>query len=224
MYIPFRQNHSQEPFLSPLGKRRRPFPAIAAPLAVTAIGGIALVVAAGALFSGMANRTGAASAPSILAEEEASPFTPIAELEKPSPAVETPAAQDEASTAAIPAAAAPAEPDLPALSFNAPVAADDDGIAMLEVIPDIPLEDEPQPAATTDDQAEEVAAAQPSPGQAPATVKSAVNLRAAPRSGSEVLSVVPAKAQIEAQRDCNWCAVTYDGRKGFIYKSFIDYR
>ena len=227
MYIPFRQNRAQEPFLSPLGKKQRSLPAVAAPLAVTAIGGIALVAAAGILFSGMANRTGASAEPVPIVEDQPAASTSVAILDEPSsPPVAAPIAQDDSSTAAIPAVTPPTEPDLPALSFNAPAPAGEDGIAMLEVIPDAPVENEPEPAAATEAPAEEVAAVKPSrtPGLAPARVKSAVNLRAAPRNNAEVLTVLPANAQIEAQRGCSWCAVSYEGRSGFVYKSFIAYR
>ena len=50
-----------------------------------------------------------------------------------------------------------------------------------------------------------------------------VNLRAGPSDDAEVLMVVPALAAIEAEAACNWCAVSYDGREGFIYKTFISY-
>ena len=233
MYIPFRQKHAQEPFLSPLGKKRRPLPAVAAPLAITAIGGIALVVAAGVLFSGMANRTAGSPTSAASAEEQVSSSTTAVALEEPSAPIAAPATPDAGSTAAIPARPSPvvppaAVPDLPALSFNAPAPANDDGIAMLEVIPDSPIEDqlEPESAVVDEGQAPQVVAARPSPasGLAPARVKSAVNLRAGPGNNAQVLTVVPANAQIEAQSDCGWCAVTYEGRSGFLYKSFIAYR
>ena len=50
-----------------------------------------------------------------------------------------------------------------------------------------------------------------------------VNLRAGPSDDAEVLMVVPGLAPIEAESGCNWCAVSYDGREGYIYKNFISY-
>lgn len=63
------------------------------------------------------------------------------------------------------------------------------------------------------------------PGTAlqPATTTNYVNLRAGPDDDAEVLMVVPALARIEAEAGCNWCAVSYDGRSGYIYKTFISY-
>lgn len=50
----------------------------------------------------------------------------------------------------------------------------------------------------------------------------AVNLRAGPSKRSKVLDVVPANATILAEADCqHWCSVVYEGRNGYIYKSFI---
>ena len=40
----------------------------------------------------------------------------------------------------------------------------------------------------------------------------------------QVVTVVPASAQIEAEANCGWCEISYQGRTGFIYKSFINYR
>ncbi len=49
-----------------------------------------------------------------------------------------------------------------------------------------------------------------------------VNMRAGPDNDAAVLTVVPANASIMAQDDCeHWCAVVYEGRQGYIYKSFI---
>lgn len=49
-----------------------------------------------------------------------------------------------------------------------------------------------------------------------------VNLRAGPDNDAAVLAVVPANASIMAQANCrHWCAVVYEGRQGYIYKSFI---
>ncbi|MCY6383392.1 SH3 domain-containing protein [Hoeflea prorocentri] len=50
-----------------------------------------------------------------------------------------------------------------------------------------------------------------------------VNLRAGPSSKSEVLTIVPADAEIMVETDCKWCGVVYKGQKGYIYKSFVMY-
>lgn len=237
MYNPFKQKtRSQQPFLSPLGERERSLPAIAAPLAVTVIGGLALVIAFGALFSGMARKTGtpAAAAPAIEQQAAMPQVSPPTAPETISDAAA--ATREEAPvttqmdatdrTAAIPPPVADPDPGPRALSLNVPVAENEEDIAVLEVIQMQQVEDEPGPDAVAEDEAEPtvVAQAQADPGLKAAVVNGAVNMRAAPDNDARVLAVVPAKAQIEAQDDCNWCAVTYQGDQGFIYKSFIDYR
>ena len=61
------------------------------------------------------------------------------------------------------------------------------------------------------------------PAMRPATANRHVNMRAGPDDAAEVLMVVPARARIEAEDDCGWCQVVYQGRSGYIYKSFISY-
>ncbi|WP_157016547.1 SH3 domain-containing protein [Mesorhizobium xinjiangense] len=61
----------------------------------------------------------------------------------------------------------------------------------------------------------------PAAGLSPATVTRWVNMRAGPADEAEILMVVPANADVEAESDCNWCAVAYEDKRGFIYKSFI---
>lgn len=61
-------------------------------------------------------------------------------------------------------------------------------------------------------------------GRAPsrtATIASAVNMRASGAKGARVLAVIPRGATVGLV-DCDgWCEVIYEGRRGFIYKSFI---
>lgn len=59
------------------------------------------------------------------------------------------------------------------------------------------------------------------PALAAAHVTKYVNLRDGPADEAKVIVVVPANAAIEAQTNCGWCAVNYNGQQGYIYKSFI---
>lgn len=66
----------------------------------------------------------------------------------------------------------------------------------------------------------EVASAAGSMGNA--VVRRSVNMRAAARSGSKVLGVIPAKARVQANLPCKqWCLVTYNGQRGYIYEDFL---
>ena len=71
---------------------------------------------------------------------------------------------------------------------------------------------------------EENAAVPVPAGMRPATVTSAVNLRAGPDNDAEVVKVLPERAAIQAEADCGWCRVSHDGTTGYVYKSFIEYR
>ncbi len=49
-----------------------------------------------------------------------------------------------------------------------------------------------------------------------------VNLRSGPDNASDVLTIVPANSPVLAEDNClHWCLSIYDGREGYIYKSFI---
>ncbi|WP_421854578.1 SH3 domain-containing protein [Oricola sp.] len=82
-------------------------------------------------------------------------------------------------------------------------------------------------ASPAEKPAPEVAAAESQPpaaddGMRPAQADKWVNMRVAPRNKSRVLTVVPSGADIMAETDCrHWCKVIYDGREGYIYKTFI---
>lgn len=60
-------------------------------------------------------------------------------------------------------------------------------------------------------------------GEAKGTVRvqRAVNLRAAPVSGSRVIKVLRAGSVVGFFGCKGWCEVTHEGTRGFIYKSFI---
>lgn len=225
MYNPFRQSSVQQPFLSPLGKPRRSLPAMAMPLTVIIIGGVALVVASSALFSGIAIKStdsvdiAVAATPSIEAQA-----TPPAQILSPD--------DQHAQTATLPASAATTTaPETQALSFNAPDVSsgpsNEAELAILDVIEMPPVEEEADRSSTTAQDKPEtpLAIAQATPaGLKNAVTNGAVNLRAAADKDAEVLLVVPKNVSIEAQENCTWCAVTYQGSQGYIYKSFIDYR
>lgn len=107
---------------------------------------------------------------------------------------------------------------MPAVQANAAVAAlnavrpgEDDGVPVPTMKPESSV------AAT--------ASAEPSAAMKNGVTNRAVNMRASPRAGASVLGVVPAQTALKIEQGCrDWCAVSYDGRSGYIYKSFISYR
>lgn len=52
-------------------------------------------------------------------------------------------------------------------------------------------------------------------------VRQAVNMRSAPKKGAGVLGVVPAGSAVSVLSCESWCQISYNGRKGWVYKSFI---
>jgi hypothetical protein len=54
-----------------------------------------------------------------------------------------------------------------------------------------------------------------------ARVTSAVNMRSAPKKGAGVLGVVPAGTNVRVMSCDGWCQISYNGRTGWVYKSFL---
>ncbi|MFU0505525.1 SH3 domain-containing protein [Pseudaminobacter sp. NGMCC 1.201702] len=54
-----------------------------------------------------------------------------------------------------------------------------------------------------------------------AHVRKAVNMRASPDQDAKVLTVVPAKASVNVIECKSWCKIAFDGREGWVYKTYI---
>ncbi|MEC5322167.1 SH3 domain-containing protein [Aurantimonas sp. A3-2-R12] len=54
-----------------------------------------------------------------------------------------------------------------------------------------------------------------------ASVKVAVNLRAKPDNGAKVIAVLPKGRTVEVHGCKLWCEVSADGKRGFVFKSFV---
>jgi hypothetical protein len=55
-----------------------------------------------------------------------------------------------------------------------------------------------------------------------ARVNTDVNMRAAPDNNAEVLAVAPRGSSVDVIRCRAWCEVVFKGKRGFIYKGFIE--
>ncbi|MCO5145277.1 MAG: hypothetical protein M9895_03745 [Aquamicrobium sp.] len=223
-------------------------PALAAPLVLSVCGGVALVLAFGTLF-GLQPR----GLPTMMTSSDIDVTSAAAEPQaEPEPAIAA-APEPEGGPAEEPALVT-ALPDAPTNDAGEavlePIAPQPETAALADVVPDpgptaaippaLPAEitafaPQPRPANPAEQPARNdapaaPARAQPEPARAggsamrAATVRQAVNLRAAPNKRGQVVMVVPASAQIEAEANCGWCEISYQGRTGFIYKSFINYR
>ena len=224
----WRKSPQTEPFLAPLssdGRRRRrseifiqDLPPAAAPIAVTLVGAVAMFFLFRA-FAGDVVIVEATPAPppqaeitTTATENVADPQVGAVQVAEPDAAIET-AIQlqvaDPRETGSILQAVPSETVFMPAV----PIAETEDEIEQLERMQ---LEEKgdveaPQPIGAA--------------GFRAATASQSVNMRAGPSDEAEVLAIVPARAEIEAETDrASWCAVSFDGRRGYIYKSFVDYR
>lgn len=234
----------QQPFLSPLVRQRR-FPAVAAPLALTVCGGVALVIAFGTLFG---LQLGGGRPPVAVAEAGDEPTGTGQAVAAPQSMAAVSGERPEEEPALVTAL-----PQAPSAGEGEPVLepilpreeAGTEATALSDDLPDpgptaaIPsprpdgitaLVPEPRPAppaVRATDAATQAAtgkaAANPA-GLRPAVVNQAVNMRTAPDKRAEVVMVVPGGAAIDAETDCGWCEIRYQGRAGYIYRSFVNYR
>lgn len=259
---PFNFRSNQKPFLAPLGARRRfprpsremldKLPPAAAPIAVTVLGGIALILLLGTFLSreagvGPADRAAVTTQEEVVPQEVAVAATPV-RVDEPSAAAEEGPAETPEPAFATGDAASPDAEDLaasPPLDQSAvepdhnrtssilsaaphagvfepavPVAETDDEIAALEAIQRREVEEDIGPPS--EDQTASIGQPAASP-KARATTTRYVNMRSGPSDEAEIILVVPALVEVEAETDCNWCAVAYEGRNGYIYKTFLSY-
>lgn len=232
----------EQAFLSPLVRQRR-FPSVAAPVVLTVCGGVALVVAFGGTLFGLQSRGGQPMVAAAEVGDEPAAFAPQIPAIASAPADE----EEPALVTALPQAAPTGDGDAMLEPILAPA---EDGIetALSDASADGDLPDSGPTAAIPPALPAEISALAPEPrpappavqavaqaagdgaagrtgvGLRPAVVNRAVNMRAAPNKGGKVLMVVPGGAAIDAETDCSWCEIRYQGRSGFIYKSFVDYR
>jgi hypothetical protein len=61
----------------------------------------------------------------------------------------------------------------------------------------------------------------PAAGTRQVQVRSGVNMRSRPKSGSGVLTVIPSKAVVQVVSCKAWCEVIYQGQRGYVYKSYL---
>lgn len=59
-------------------------------------------------------------------------------------------------------------------------------------------------------------------GGDPGHILRGVNMRAGPKKGATVLTTIPAKTQVKIMSCKSWCEVVYQGRRGWVYKSFVE--
>lgn len=124
--------------------------------------------------------------------------------------------QDPAPAEAATAAIVPGEPAATDATFTgtiSPRAADQqaESIAAASAAPELPGA---EPDLTTE-------ATEPAASPRVAKVNKYVNMRAGPENEATVLTVVPAGGSVNVINCDMWCEIDFDGRRGYVYKSFI---
>ncbi|QIB35394.1 SH3 domain-containing protein [Ancylobacter pratisalsi] len=199
-----------------------------APLAVAAIPAAETVaVAAAPVSQPMAERTTPASVADVVAE------IPKLNLRDAEPVFDGPATP--AAPAGVTAFAAPEPPASPRLSETADAGAADGAEAAHVALPKqaplppVKLAALETPEATTaaaepetEDTAVEAGDASGADPVGTAVVRSAVTMRAGPKKSSAAVLNLQGGEKVELVACKGWCEVVAEGKRGFIYKSFLN--
>ncbi|MDX8452437.1 SH3 domain-containing protein [Mesorhizobium sp. VK9D] len=93
--------------------------------------------------------------------------------------------------------------------------------AQTAAIPDAkPQDPDAEPAATD-------SAAQPKPepqkvgAAANGRILRAVTMRSGPKKGAAAIVTIPAKSSVQVMSCKQWCEIVYDGKHGWVYKSYV---
>ncbi|QND66731.1 SH3 domain-containing protein [Mesorhizobium loti] len=145
-----------------------------------------------------------APAPSQAANQaEQAPDKPVAAFAQP--AADTDASTELAKVAA-PTAAAGSHPD------GAQTA------AIPAVQPQVP---EQQPAAAEGDGSQAKAKPRKVAAAGTGRILRAVTMRSGPKKNAAAIGTVPARTSVQVMSCKQWCQITYNGKTGWIYKSYI---
>jgi len=153
-----------------------------------------------------------------------------------------------AGTASAPAspAATPAEQKSTDTAFAEPAAETDASTALSQVAASAPTTGQPADAKKSDDKMDgaQTAAIPEAQPQAPDTqpaddnaepakpkhqkvsaangrILRAVTMRSGPKKGASAIATVPAKASVQVMTCNKWCEIVYNGKHGWIYKSYV---
>ncbi|MGX8010038.1 SH3 domain-containing protein [Mesorhizobium sp. ORM8.1] len=128
-----------------------------------------------------------------------------------------PAAGNDASTALSVVAAPASASETPA---DAKQPDDKDGArtaAIPETQPQVP---DAQPA-TADSAAEPKPKAHKVSAASNGRILRAVTMRSGPKKGAGAIGTVPAKASVQVMSCKKWCEIVYNGKRGWVYKSYV---
>ncbi|TPI09550.1 SH3 domain-containing protein [Mesorhizobium sp. B4-1-3] len=89
--------------------------------------------------------------------------------------------------------------------------------AIPEANPQVP---DSEPAAT-DDPAQLKSKPQKAGAAANGRILRAVTMRSGPKKGAAAIITVPAKASVQVMNCKQWCEIVYNGKRGWVYKSYV---
>ncbi|MFT0859699.1 SH3 domain-containing protein [Ancylobacter sp. G4_0304] len=198
-------------------------PTQALPMAMPAPEPVAVVAAKPAAENASSAIASAVAAPAA----GVTPATPVTLLSADPPGTEpsggfAPALPDSVSAFAAPEAPAPeAHVTLPKQA-PLPPPAPTKQVAAVDPEATLPA-DAPPPAPRAAAAPEAAAPGAPFGGEpvGSATIRRPVTMRAAPKKGSAPIGNIPAGRTVELVACTSWCEVIADGKRGFVYKSFV---
>lgn len=131
-------------------------------------------------------------------------------------------APDKATAAfAQPAAGTDATTELAKVAAPAAAASNPDGAqtaAIPEVQPQVPAQ---QPAAAAGDNSQAKAKPWKVAAAGNGRILRAVTMRSGPKKNAAAIGTVPAKTSVQVMNCKQWCQIVYNGKTGWIYKSYI---
>ncbi|RWO76378.1 SH3 domain-containing protein [Mesorhizobium sp.] len=131
------------------------------------------------------------------------------------------AADKQAAAFAQPAAATDAATELAKVAAPSAAAGNHPDGAQTAAIPAVqPQSPAQEPAAEGDDSQ---AKAKPRKAAAAGTgrILRAVTMRSGPKKNAAAIGTVPAKTSVQVKSCKQWCQITYNGKTGWVYKSYI---
>ena len=112
--------------------------------------------------------------------------------------------------------------ELAKVAAPAPPAGSHPDGAQTAAIPAVqPQEPAQQPAATEDDGSQAKAKPRKVAAAGTGRILRAVTMRSGPKKNAAAIVTVPAKTSVQVMSCKKWCQIIYNGKTGWIYKSYI---
>ncbi|WP_292181881.1 SH3 domain-containing protein [Mesorhizobium sp.] len=124
----------------------------------------------------------------------------------------------QATAFAQPAADTDATAELAKVAAPTATASSHPDGAQTAAIPEVPTQ---QPAAAEGDGSQAKAKSRKVAAAGTGRILRAVTMRSGPKKNAAAIGTVPARTSVEVMSCKQWCQITYNGKTGWIYKSYI---